>query len=108
LWLNWPIDKDDVFSVQGKVEFQNDNNPALANITNNDPKLVAALMYSDWGYTGFCHCSSKYAINMKPLMVGFNSTSTLVDLFEHFFPIESLCEFILVNVNKNINGPPER
>jgi hypothetical protein len=86
LW-NQSFDNDDIFGVRGIVAFDNDNNPPLENM-----KWHKCTRASSWinlwslGYTGFCHCQLRYTINIKLLMIGFNTatTSTHFILFEHF------------------------
>jgi Transposase IS4 len=94
--------QEDIDNVRGVVEIDDDNDPAPENVPNAVDN--SDCVYSEnWGHAGHCFRRMENATNWNPtLLVVFQNTPTLVDLFETLFPKQFVINVIIPQTNQKL------
>ena len=94
-------------TLNGVVDIDDDNEPALENIPGavNDSTFS---LESEWGHSGICFCLQQNIPNSKAKMtnsVNISWSDVYLQLYECFFPKSFIKTVMLPAMNQRINDP---
>ena len=98
---------EDVSTLRGEVEIDDDNDPAPENVpVLQEANSAPSVFDDDFGSTGICNRRMTGVMNVDATLKNSgNMVLNRYQLFQIFFPMDFVCNVIIEETNKSLNKP---